>query len=1026
MSDTPLKRSTRRTTSVRRTIETTTRRTTTPGPVGATSVNIATAFKLSGLSDSAGDSDDSSQNLHVAIDNTPVPIRNHEETDTEEEISDKHSETESEEEETFNTPLSSGLGRRLLSTILPYSPQWIRAATPQREASPESDSHSESESENNNQTVIPQSKKTRSAGLVRNPEPPGTVNLVAGRYYLRPRVNSPARSVARAPTQLQEHAMSSSDDEEWSPKPTFYEPTSLSKLDTNHKLDDKFQNYHEDSEEPSSDEYSYSESDSGDEYPEVIKIPIWRPIQAAIVGCFAGVGQIVKSILSAIGFLIFMVFWILKEIISTLFVYTKYILLTLFVTPVRSLLTSGHVVNVINAGTRGFKGVFRCLTKNLGWVLFVSAISGLLWANLHGQNHEEMFNNLRERLDHHKYLEKIPKFDTSKLKLPEISIPEISLPEISLPEISIPEISLPDISLPDISLPDISLPAFEIKLPSWDSLGWPKHSNEDSDSSSDYTATPEKPQVAPKDSDENVVISHPEGSDISLESFDELQSRLESLEISLRHLSFVANSLVDHNDVLREAAGDEVVYQNSVNNEVDSLKNLFDEHIKHTRDQKETVDSILESIKNSDHKLEGFNSDIESLRSQINSAESKMNSLGANITSAYNDLERMKERIIEISQHDYYSRQILDTVERALPNYLIASKNRETGSVEVAPEFYQYLKSLFVTPVQLQSMVQEGLVRSDQPDLPPWSEFLEANQKELHSLIRENIAKSVNDMNDSGVAISKKDFLYVLQKKLDDLKEQIASKIQEEVNSVAEKFEQKSKLYSDLESPLLFENTDTISLVSNLIDDALAKYSADILGLPDYALYSGGGRVIPSLTSVSYHVPSKSMIARAAAKVFGLSALGSGNPPTTALNPDIHLGKCWPFPGNQGNLTVLLSRSIIPTDFSIEHVPRSVAIDVSSAPKKLAVYGLYEKTDDMPKEIDGELLEHEGKIYVQQFLSTYEYDVNSSRHVQTFPVQAQIKLSQPVRIVQLRVLSNYGQDTYTCLYRFRVHGKIAE
>ncbi|ORY03781.1 hypothetical protein K493DRAFT_167314, partial [Basidiobolus meristosporus CBS 931.73] len=205
-------------------------------------------------------------------------------------------------------------------------------------------------------------------------------------------------------------------------------------------------------------------------------------------------------------------------------------------------------------------------------------------------------------------------------------------------------------------------------------------------------------------------------------------------------------------------------------------------------------------------------------------------------------------------------------------------------------------------------------------------------------------------------------------------------------------------------------------------EGALAKYSADTLGLPDFALYSGGGRVIPSLTSATYHVPSNSYVGRLVARVFNLDVLGSGNPPTIALTPDIHLGRCWPFPGAQGNLTVLLSRNIIPTEFSVEHVPRSVAIDVGSAPRKLAVYGLYEKTGDVEDEISGETVEHEGKLYIQHFLSSYEYDVNNPRNVQTFSVQAHTTTTRPVRIVQLRVLSNYGQETYTCLYRFRVHG----
>ncbi|ORX94575.1 hypothetical protein K493DRAFT_221077 [Basidiobolus meristosporus CBS 931.73] len=192
------------------------------------------------------------------------------------------------------------------------------------------------------------------------------------------------------------------------------------------------------------------------------------------------------------------------------------------------------------------------------------------------------------------------------------------------------------------------------------------------------------------------------------------------------------------------------------------------------------------------------------------------------------------------------------------------------------------------------------------------------------------------------------------------------------------------------------------------MEKALAKHSADILGLPDYALYSGGGRVIHSLTSTSYNVPSKSIFARLVTKLVGLDALGLGNPPTTALNPDIHLGQCWPFPGDQGNLTISLSRDIIPSNFSIEHVPRSIAIDVKSAPKRI------------------ELLSYKNKLYEQQYLASYEYDIDGMHHIQTFPTQVQVNVSRPIRIVQLRVLSNYGQEAYTCLYRFRVHGTAAE
>ncbi|MEQ2200796.1 hypothetical protein XENOCAPTIV_003239, partial [Xenoophorus captivus] len=55
-------------------------------------------------------------------------------------------------------------------------------------------------------------------------------------------------------------------------------------------------------------------------------------------------------------------------------------------------------------------------------------------------------------------------------------------------------------------------------------------------------------------------------------------------------------------------------------------------------------------------------------------------------------------------------------------------------------------------------------------------------------------------------------------------------------------------------------------------------------------------------------------------------------------------------------------------------------------------------------------------------LGTFTYDENGESS-QTF------KLHNPsdalYRCVELRVLSNWGHVEYTCLYRFRVHGRIA-
>jgi SUN domain-containing protein 1/2 len=55
-------------------------------------------------------------------------------------------------------------------------------------------------------------------------------------------------------------------------------------------------------------------------------------------------------------------------------------------------------------------------------------------------------------------------------------------------------------------------------------------------------------------------------------------------------------------------------------------------------------------------------------------------------------------------------------------------------------------------------------------------------------------------------------------------------------------------------------------------------------------------------------------------------------------------------------------------------------------------------------------------------LARYTYDIHTARSVQSF-ASNDIAGLEPIDVVQLRVFNNWGNDRYTCLYRFRVHGE---
>ena len=130
--------------------------------------------------------------------------------------------------------------------------------------------------------------------------------------------------------------------------------------------------------------------------------------------------------------------------------------------------------------------------------------------------------------------------------------------------------------------------------------------------------------------------------------------------------------------------------------------------------------------------------------------------------------------------------------------------------------------------------------------------------------------------------------------------------------------------------------------------------------------------------------------------------------PRTILQPGSSPGQCWAFKGAQGCVVVKLSNPVIISEVTLEHIPKSLSPDgnVSSAPRNFEILGLDHVDDANPV-----------------VLGNFTYDTEKIRNpVQTFTVNNNGK--KAFSFVELKVLSNYGNSEYTCLYRFRVHGTL--
>jgi hypothetical protein len=230
--------------------------------------------------------------------------------------------------------------------------------------------------------------------------------------------------------------------------------------------------------------------------------------------------------------------------------------------------------------------------------------------------------------------------------------------------------------------------------------------------------------------------------------------------------------------------------------------------------------------------------------------------------------------------------------------------------------------------------------------------------------------------------------------------------------------------------------------IKKAVEEMLYTYSQDKLNKADFALSTGGAKIISPLTSPTYEQWPTQWYKMAIAKLTG-HGITRGKPPVTALQPDVHVGQCWPFAGQKGQLAVLLSRQIYVTAVTYDHVSKTIAMGTTSAPKEFEIWGF---ADDDQDNFDNGHSKHtntvtsnnyptdesDSNIYLHLygkdlklgsspdhlFFGRFAYDINGLP-VQTFEVN---RLNKPVKAIIMKVINNWDNPLYTCLYRFRVHG----
>ena len=200
---------------------------------------------------------------------------------------------------------------------------------------------------------------------------------------------------------------------------------------------------------------------------------------------------------------------------------------------------------------------------------------------------------------------------------------------------------------------------------------------------------------------------------------------------------------------------------------------------------------------------------------------------------------------------------------------------------------------------------------------------------------------------------------------------------------------------------------DTARKLTKHIDEAANLWFADRTGRQDFALASGGGRVVA-------HSQLSPFVARGDGPITAAVAFlrGGVHPKSDEwlLSPSLEQpGDCVALHSSTGYVDIRLRQSVMVDAVTLEHTNSLNAYDMHSAPRDIEVLGWLScnknkcKNSKPPKSLLS--------------LGNYTYSV-SHGSVQTYEVAA----PQILDHVRLVVKNNQGHKRWTCLYRFRVHG----
>eukprot|EP01083_Nonionella_stella_P093407 261772_1 len=166
----------------------------------------------------------------------------------------------------------------------------------------------------------------------------------------------------------------------------------------------------------------------------------------------------------------------------------------------------------------------------------------------------------------------------------------------------------------------------------------------------------------------------------------------------------------------------------------------------------------------------------------------------------------------------------------------------------------------------------------------------------------------------------------------------------------------------------------------------------------DYALFYSGGRVL-TISQRYFPPPPPNLFVWA--RALYLRVIEPNDLRQQIIDPDMTPGRCLPLKGATGHADIRLQLRIVPWRVSLGHISARISSNPRTSPRHFAVLGL----NSMGK---------------WDLMGEFEYS-NSSTPIQKFDLVN--PNSESYEEIRLQLRSNYGDPSYTCLYRFAVHGE---